>query len=99
MAAARGKRLGILKCLRALVKWDEGLALYSASRPVQVRGEEPPRSQNCKKSTRGPVLRGLLDRRVALNPLFWRLLYGFGPFKGSVRHALRSFTLTIRAVQ
>jgi hypothetical protein len=71
--------------------------VYSASRPVQVRGEESPHSQNCKKSTREPVLRDLLDGRIVPNPLFWRLLYGFNPFKGSVRHALSSWaSVTLR---
>jgi hypothetical protein len=41
-----------------------------------------------QKSERGPFLRGLLDGRVELKPVFQRLLYRFGSFKGSVRHAL-----------
>ncbi|KAK1620773.1 hypothetical protein QYE76_026290 [Lolium multiflorum] len=33
----------------------EGFALYSPSHPVLVRGEEPPRSQNCKNSIPGLI--------------------------------------------
>jgi hypothetical protein len=66
-----------------------GLALYSPSRPAQVGGEELPRSQNWKNSIRGPNLRGLLDGRVELYPVYRWLFYGIGPFRGSVRHALR----------
>jgi hypothetical protein len=65
-----------------------GLILYSASHPVLVRGEEPPRSQNCKNSIPGADLRGLLDGRVELYPVYWRLFYGVGAFKGCVRPAL-----------
>jgi hypothetical protein len=31
---------------------------------------------------------GLLDGRVELYPVYRRLFYGVGPFRGSVRHAL-----------
>jgi hypothetical protein len=67
---------------------DTGMALYSRSHPAQVGGEDPPRNRNQEKSTRGPFLRDLLDGRVEPKPVFRRLLYGFSPFKRSLRHAL-----------
>jgi hypothetical protein len=72
---------------------DIGLALYPRSHPAQVGGEDPPRNRKQQKSERGPFLRGVLDGRVEPKPVFRRLLYGFGPFKGSVRHALRGCRL------
>jgi hypothetical protein len=71
---------------------NAGFALYSPSHPAQVGGEDPLRSQNSKNSIRGANLQGLLDGWVALYPTYRRLFYGFGPFKGSVRHALMSCT-------
>jgi hypothetical protein len=67
---------------------NAGFALYSPSHPAQVGGEEPPHSQNYKNLIRGADLRGLLDGRVELYPVYRRLFYGVGPFRRSVRHAL-----------
>jgi hypothetical protein len=78
-------QLRFLKVQRAT---SGGLALYSASCPVQVRGQKPPLSRNCKKSTRRPVLWGLLDGRVEPYPVYRRLFYMIGSFKESVRHGL-----------
>jgi hypothetical protein len=70
---------------------NAGFSLYSPSHPAQVGGEDPPRSQNYKNSIRGADLRVLLDGRVELYPVYRRLFYGFGTFRGSVRHALTIF--------
>nr|XP_051202369.1 uncharacterized protein LOC127315983 [Lolium perenne] len=80
-----GARFGVIGCVQQLdlARFGEsscdfvkvqratsgGLTLYSASHPVLVRGEEPPRNRKQQKSVRGPVLRGLLDGRVEPKPV------------------------------
>ena len=64
------------------------MALYISSRPPLVRVDGPPPTETCKNSSGVVDLGGLLDGRVEPKPVYQRLLYGFGPFRGSVRHAL-----------
>ena len=65
--------VGELKPFARVGKRKEGLALYSASRPAQVGGEEPPRIETGNNRYGAADLRGLLNGRVTPYPVYRRL--------------------------
>src|SRR4051812_49031301 len=83
------RRLGFAEIVRAQGKEECGVRPVFPSPPRRDSGRRAAPYPKPEKIDAGAVLRGVLDGRVAPNPVFRRLFYGVGPFTGSARHALK----------